>query len=257
MNKSVIEENVAHAREALPYRIRLRGGTPPAPELIDRANAHLQHLVDAAEISRYDKLADAEKIIASGRFKAVIERDADRAAQRREPVVGYEYDQLRRIAENHLFGIPEEATAGRPIYGAVFNQNDRNASRYGQVKFIFRDTVRAVGTMTSGDSMNRLTRYPCLDPKDGLIAPVPLTDVTIAGIAENLSLSDINLEDVLRCETLDQLQGLLGNDYFEVQLHGEIGVEHIAGILVKPGIILPERIRQWAQSQQIPTGLIR
>lgn len=258
VNKSVIEENIAYARKTIPAFIRFKGGTPSSAELIDQTNAHLQRLVDAAEISRYDKWEEARKIIESGRFMSVTERNARRVAQGDRLISDPDYQNLRHMTEERLFGIPEDLVTGRPIYGVASNGNDPIARKYGEVKFIFKNVVRTVGTLLADDTLNVMTRlHPDTDPKKGLVAPVPLHQVTVEALAGNLAYSSTRLEDILLCATIDELRELLGIKYFEVQLHGEIGVEYIERILSKTDTILPENGQRWARSQQIPTDFTR
>jgi hypothetical protein len=252
VDRAIIEANIGEVRARLSLVFRHFN----RPELTNQERqdlrSHLQTLVDAAEISRYDSVENAEKIIRSGKFKAVIEREQERIVQKRPVVLGEDYITQRKLTENLLFGIPDADSVNRPIYGIASNGRDTAAKTYGrgEVRFVFRSDIRQFATMTGNDSVNATTvSSPPYSMSKSLVPAVLMTAIEPEVLGLNLVLKP--LPEMLQCNSLDELLDLMAIDYFEVQLHTDISLSDIQRIEFRPDIRLSKVTLEWAERNNI------
>ena len=195
------------------------GWSPDGKREAARSAQRLEDYCEENPVSVRRSVVSSAKILEEGRFKTQFETG------RSGGVFKPEY---RREAEKKGMGVPEDIDRRmRPVYGYVHHR-ETDASVYGQVEFVMKDSVKYRTTVTVDDSLDNMHR--------GHAIASPMNDV---GPEAFDTMGHMVAERRVR-----DWKHLT---YIEAQIHGGVTVRDVDKIIVHGTERIPPAIARGAE----------
>ncbi|MGD1852713.1 MAG: anti-CBASS protein Acb1 family protein [Leptolyngbyaceae cyanobacterium] len=219
--------------------------------LVEKAEANMQKLMDAADLAiRVPSSNVLEKIIGD-RFRTQFETNTSKALKNKT---------ARKVTEREAFGYDEKTDkALRPIYGylsgskSLDSESDGDLDGYGTIAVRMKSAVRDKATFTGDDSLATENRE--VEDED-VIPSSSLRNVNAASMLRERNFGVLEdpeetLDIIANAESFEELRQV-GGQYLEVQYHGQLKPSDIGEIVFTSEKQKPSpKIKEWAKQNGV------
>jgi hypothetical protein len=217
-------------------------------ELVKRAEDRIRLLLDNSDLNVRVPPKVMDQIVgdSEGRLKTQFETGTSGGA------LGTSY---RRSVERDSLGVSTNEDAIRPIYGYFSDRLSRaeyedKAGQYGDVRIVFKDSVKERSTVTGDDSLNEYE---------------PPYSITGSGLGDKFNIASLfkatedgqglpdreTLEKIANSVSIGDVLSGNGGLYLEAQIFGQPKVSEAAQIVYSNGTKPDSKVEEWARKNGI------